>query len=208
MFSPELWRGLKARLYRWRHGRRERPLIVFDLDETLIHARASCLPRPPDLRVGVYDVYLRPGLQDCLETLAETYDLALWSTGGFHYVQLMRAHAMPASVRFQFAWARPMCEAVGETEQGWPILVKDLSKLVDYGFSLERMVLVDDTPHKAQRNRSQYIPIKAYRGEADDRELWALTKFLVGLSGARDFRREQGYRSWRRGVELEKPGNS
>lgn len=62
------------------------PLLVLDLDETLIHSSETPLHRAPNFRVGPYYVYQRPDLQEFLATAAVHYRLAIWSAGSDDYV--------------------------------------------------------------------------------------------------------------------------
>ena len=51
-------------------------LIVFDLDETLVHASTIDLGHPAAFSFPPYFVYKRPFLSEMLEELAANYDLA------------------------------------------------------------------------------------------------------------------------------------
>lgn len=48
----------------------DRPLLILDLDETLVHARTKPLPHAPDLSIAPYVLYRRPGLEGFLQQVA------------------------------------------------------------------------------------------------------------------------------------------
>jgi RNA polymerase II subunit A small phosphatase-like protein len=70
-------------------------LLILDLDETLIHAAEQPLERPADWRLGPYSVYCRPYLAEFLAAVAQSFALAVWSSGTIDYVEAMVARIMP-----------------------------------------------------------------------------------------------------------------
>lgn len=58
-----------------------RKLLVFDLDETLVHASKLELGRPADILYPPYFVYQRPFLNELLTNLSPSYNFAVWSSG-------------------------------------------------------------------------------------------------------------------------------
>lgn len=61
------------------------PLLILDLDETLIHATEEHLDIAHDFVVGPYFIYRRPYLEKFLYGAAELYRLAVWSSSSFLY---------------------------------------------------------------------------------------------------------------------------
>ena len=70
-----------------------KPLLILDLDETLVHTVEIDKPQPvgitPDYVVGScrHQVYRRPFLDQFLTIVGQYYDLAVWSSAGSLYVE-------------------------------------------------------------------------------------------------------------------------
>ena len=58
-------------------------LLILDLDETLVFSTTTPLGRPPDVVVGEYLVYRRPGLEAFLQTVSKQFTLAVWTSPGY-----------------------------------------------------------------------------------------------------------------------------
>jgi TFIIF-interacting CTD phosphatase-like protein len=63
-----------------------RPLLILDLDETLIRGATQALDRAPDMMLAHYFVYFRPHVRDFLEQGSENFTLALWSSATIAYI--------------------------------------------------------------------------------------------------------------------------
>ncbi len=63
--------------------------------------------------------------------------------------------------------------------------IKDLNKI---GRPLEHVVLVDDNPHSALLQPHNHLPIRSYRGEADDCELETTLSLLKEIQELDDVR--------------------
>ena len=74
---------------------------------------------------------------------------------------------------------------------------KRLNKLKSKGFSLEQILIVDDTPSKAQSNYGNAIYIQEYRGDANDQEPQFLHNYLLTLKTVPNVRTIEK-RGWRR----------
>ena len=55
-------------------------LIIFDLDETLVHATELALHRAHTLQIGPYYVYVRPFASDLIKFCAAHFKIAVWSS--------------------------------------------------------------------------------------------------------------------------------
>ena len=69
------------------------------------------------------------------------------------------------------------------------IYIKDLKKVKRLGYSLERILFVDDTPSKLARNYGNAIYVRTFEGAEGDSELPQLLKYLELI------RHEQNYRA-------------
>lgn len=73
--------------------------------------------------------------------------------------------------------------------------VKDLEKLKRPGFALERVLFVDDTPSKLDRNYGNLVGVGPFHGDPQDRVLVRLDAFLATLIDVGDVRRVEK-RGW------------
>ena len=71
-----------------------------------------------------------------------------------------------------------------------------MKKLKRKGFQLERILIVDDTPHKSTDNFGNAIYPKEFKGESTDNELKLLAQYLKTLKDKENVRRLEK-RNWR-----------
>lgn len=174
-----------------------RPLLILDLDETLIYGSEMRLHRDADFAVGPFHVYKRPGADEFLATVNRYYDLAIWSSASGDYV-LDIARALRSNVReWIFVWSRSRCVQRMHPETFETIPIKDLRKAARSGYPLERILIVDDTREKVSRNYGNAIYIAEFVGSDDDQELSQLARFLICLHAEPNFRKieKRGWRS-------------
>jgi RNA polymerase II subunit A small phosphatase-like protein len=173
------------------------PLLILDLDETLIHATESALSTPHDFKAGPYFVHRRPFLESFLATVATAYQLAVWSSSSDDYVATVTRHIFPAEIPLQFEWSRSRCVNRYHPEWQERYFVKDLRKVQRLGYDLKRMLIVDDTPQKLERNYGNAIYVKSFEGDPADDELQHLAPYLLSLAGHENLRAIEK-RGWRR----------
>lgn len=87
-------------------------LLILDLDETLVRAVETPLPRPPDFQVFDFHVYRRPHLGLFLRTCAAHFRLAVWTSGTAGYAQAILAGILPLEISLDFVWSRSRCTPV------------------------------------------------------------------------------------------------
>ena len=77
-------------------------LIVFDLDETLVHATETPLPSPRHFKMDSYLVYVRPFASELIDMAASRFDVAVWSSSSERYVEAVTAElfGQPCPVKF------------------------------------------------------------------------------------------------------------
>jgi TFIIF-interacting CTD phosphatase-like protein len=172
------------------------PLLILDLDECLIHAHESPLDRPGDFLVGPYHVYKRPHVDQFLTTASQWYQMAIWSSGSTDYVQAIVSQLKPAAFGCQFVWGRERCTRRYDHDVGEEAFIKDLKKVKRLGFSLEKILFVDDTHSKLARNYGNAIYIPPFEGAFDDEELLKLLRYLETIRDVENFRLLEK-RGWR-----------
>lgn len=176
-----------------------KPLLILDLDETLIHATAEKLREDFDFQAYHYFIYQRPGLTDFLVQCAKHFQLAIWSSASDDYVQAIVKQLVPSSIPLAFVWGRSRCTRFRLPEideQGFLSFdytskyefAKRLKKVRRRGFNLNRTLIVDDTPEKVSQNYGNAIYIKPYTAEPDDTELTSLAGYLLTLKDAANVR--------------------
>jgi len=107
-----------------------KPLLVLDLDESLIYAalehEASGIPVAPDAETWFdglinrrYLLYHRPGLQRFLRKMAEHYRLAIWTTATADYAEWVVGTL--EDHKFEFVWSKDNCteRAYNTTMTAW-----------------------------------------------------------------------------------------
>ncbi|MDX1930529.1 MAG: HAD family hydrolase [Pirellulaceae bacterium] len=174
-----------------------RPLLILDLDETLIYGSETRLHREADFTVGPFHVYKRPGVDRFLVTVNQYYDLAIWSSASGDYVNGIAAAFRPIVREWMFVWSRSRCVRRMCAETFEMIPIKDLKKAARQGFPLERIFIVDDTREKVSRNYGNAIYIPEFVGSDNDCELQQLQRFLIHLHSEPNFRKieKRGWRS-------------
>ena len=182
-------------------------LLILDIDETLIHARETELNRKPDFIVFDYLVYKRPFLDDFLLQVKDNFLLAVWSSASDAYVEAIVENIFPKEIKLEFIWGRSRCtyrRNLQIDEYGYYDgnylnhyhYIKPLKKLKRKGYKLDRILIVDDSPHKCQDNYGNAIYPKEYNGEQNDYELKFLAKYLDNLKEKENLRRIEK-RNWR-----------
>lgn len=184
-----------------------KPLLILDLDETLIHATADKIGDNFDFSVYQYFVYLRPGLAAFLAQCAAHFQLAVWSSASDDYVQAIAQHIFPAGIAPVFVWGRSRCTRfrLPEVDEHGILsldyaskyeFAKRLKKVSRRGFNLKRVLIVDDTPEKVSQHYGNAIYIRPFTGSKDDTELGRLASYLLKLKDAENFRTIEK-RNWR-----------
>ena len=175
-----------------------RMLIVLDLDETLLHADDTNkeIPTPCDFTFETYRVWLRPGLEDFLKSLNTWADLAIWSSSTEDYLAAMLSH-FPWQPDWRFRSHRDHCTLRRNPELDSWTFTKNLDKITRLGFSLDRVLMVDDSPEKIPRHYGNLVPMPPFYGEPDDPFLRLLANYLASLAPLPSIRRIEK-RHWSR----------
>lgn len=173
-----------------------KPLLILDLDETLIHASDRPLERAAEVRVGPYYVYRRPHLTEFIAQAVQYYRTAIWSSASGDYVAAIVARALPPAFEPAFVWSRERCTPQYDPELQETFFAKDLRKLKRLGVDLEQTLIVDDEPRKLARHYGNAIYVRPFVGAADDAELPRLGRYLASIAAKPRFRSFEK-RNWR-----------
>lgn len=188
-------------------------LLILDLDETLIFATKKRLERNADFFAFDYMVYIRPHVYEFLEAIKQDFLVAVWSSASDDYVDEVVKALFPKDYPLEFVWGRSRASYkqnrrlnrngyYNSSLTSHYHYIKRLSKLKRKDYSLDRMLIVDDSPYKCQENYGNAIFPKEYQGEVEDDELLLLAKYLDTLKDKTNVRRIEK-RNWRNVVEIE-----
>ena len=182
----------------------DRPLLILDLDETLIFGAEIELPHAPDFRVGPFYIYQRPHLFQFLASAHQHFDMSVWSSASHDYVSAITSN-LSRNLKFDwvFVWSRDRCTQRTDPEWRDTIYLKDLKKTKPFGYPKERILIVDDTRQKVSRNYGNAVYPSRFEGDVDDNELLYLSRFLATISGEPNFRSIEK-RGWRNRIRLDK----
>lgn len=175
-------------------------LLILDLDETLIHATEKELAIPSDFTYAQYSVYKRPYLKEFLTEVAHDFKLAIWSSADDKYVHEIVEIVQPEEIAFEFVWAKSRCTLRRNYELDTYVNEKRLKKVKKQGYTLERALIIDDSPEKTRDNFGNAIYIKAFEGDPNDTELLKLAKYLKTIKHSHNVRTIEK-RGWRDQIE-------
>jgi RNA polymerase II subunit A small phosphatase-like protein len=154
-------------------------LIIFDLDETLIHATPNNLGINYHFKIDEYFVYERPHLKKFLVDISRHFSIGIWSSASDNYVNEIIQIIKPDNVDFLIVWGRSKCTLKRDITFDTYNHEKRLDKLKKKGFGLEQILIVDDSPTKSRANYGNAVYIKEFTGDATDNELIFLYNYLL-----------------------------
>lgn len=192
---------------RARRSCRPLPLLVLDLDETLVSSSTSVRPNVVTDRevrvtidgtaVTVY-VSLRPHVREFLESVLKYWDVFLFTAAAQTYADAVIDEILdPERKIFQRRLYRQHCTLIDG------VFVKNLGQL---GRPLEQIVIIDNTPAAYSLNPDNALPIFSWHGgPGGDRELYFVIPALKALSKEPDkLRTLREYRDILYGTEWER----
>ncbi len=158
-----------------------RNLLIFDLDETLVHATTQKLSRKADFEYASCFVYKRPFLRELLVATQSLYDFAVWSSASRDYVDAIVAEIFGGEFDVKFSWAVERCVQRVDPHSGGYVYIKDLRRVQGMGYSVEHTIIVDDSPEKIARQPRNHLRVQPYCGPEGDCELLQIAEKLVRL---------------------------
>ena len=166
-----------------RHPLQHRPLLLLDLDETLVHA-STHRPHGPNGRFDVqFDVdmganqppvpvwvAIRPFAREFLFDVSSYFEVAVFTASIKNYADKVVEALDPQGRFVHHRLYRDHCSDVDGT------FVKDLALL---GRPLHRVAILDNSPHAYLFHPENSIPILSWFDDPADRELQKVTPMLI-----------------------------
>ncbi|XP_002979786.2 probable C-terminal domain small phosphatase [Selaginella moellendorffii] len=136
-----------------------KPTLVLDMDNTLIHAREGKatlrLFSGKVVPLERYMVAKRPGVDEFLRDMAKLYEIVVFTAAMQYYADKILDKLDPEGLITHRLY-RDSCVSC----DGGETMIKDLSRL---GRDLKRVVIVDDNPHSFSLQPRNGIPIPAFK---------------------------------------------
>lgn len=154
-------------------------LVVFDLDETLVHATERQLPIDHLTQMEQYFVYERPYARRLLAFAAARFDVGVWSSSSEAYIRHVLSHLLPEGYPLRFAWSVERCVQRPDVASGGYVYIKDLRKPMRLGYEPKQVVIVDDSPEKVPRQPRSHLVVRPFTGDPSDSELLAVEEQLA-----------------------------
>ena len=133
-----------------------------------MHAREEGFERAEDFQIGPYLVYKRPYFEAFLQRVQQSFSLAVWTSSGADYAREAVQNLFLEDIQLEFVWTSERCTSrlnLETFEQYW---IKDLRKEERRGYSLERVLMLDDSPEKLERHYGNWLPSPAFGGNSSD----------------------------------------
>lgn len=165
-----------------------RPLLVLDLDETLVHASVEASDGNHDVafvvemnqqRINVF-VKVRPFAREFLRRVGQLFEVCVFTASLSPYADRVVDYLDPAG---QFVHHRLYREHCTNVDGNY---VKDMSLM---GRSLERVAIVDNSPIAYTFHPENAIPILSWFDDRSDKELVELMPMLEHFAQTQDFSR-------------------
>lgn len=157
-------------------------LIMFDLDETLVHATEAPLPHAHAFQVGPYFVYVRPFASDLIKFSASHFDVAVWSSASESYVEAVTSELFGNTYPVVFSWAVSKCVQKIDPRSNGYVYIKDLRKALKHGYAAEEIIVIDDSAEKLQRQPGRHLDLSAFTGDPLDKELLGVIERLKAMA--------------------------
>jgi TFIIF-interacting CTD phosphatase-like protein len=165
-------------------------LLILDLDETLIFATEAPLDRPADFTAARYFVYRRPGVEAFLADCLAHFTVAVWTASGAIYARQVVAGLLgDRAGELAFLWSSRRCTQRYDPDHQALVTRKPLRKVRRLGYSLDAVLIVDNTPETFAGNYGNAIRIWDFTGDPADDALPRLSRYLHTLGPVPDVRR-------------------
>jgi len=171
-------------------------LVILDIDETLVFSTLTPLDRREDFMIDKYYVYRRPHLNNFFLFCLYNFRSAVWSSSSPSYAEAMMDQISSEADKLEFIWSREQCTQRIDPETGQLYWLKNLKKVKNRRYDLDRVLMIDDSPEKVQKNYGNHLLVSPFLGDEADNELLYLKKYLESIKET-DNIRSLDKRGWR-----------
>ncbi len=181
---------------------KEDRLLILDMDETLLHT--ECFESSDYIPEGSYDFKFpmgeysgdqtwyftikRPFLDEFMKYAFDNFKVAIWTAGGSDYADTVISKCGVDKTKLEFFWTRERCTIKRDYETGNNYGEKNLSKVRNLGWNLDRVLIIDDVAKTASNNYGNLIRISEYFNSSKDTELLKLMNYLEIIKDEPNFR--------------------
>jgi len=172
-------------------------LLILDLDETLVHGTETPHDENYHFRTEKYHIYKRPYVNEFLGFCKEHFKVAVWTSSGEEYASNVIEKLFGMEYPLEFVWSRRKCTPSFDHQAYMHEYIKNLRKVKDKGYRLEKVIMVDDTPFKLSKNYGNLVRVQEFLGDPKDNELEMLMKYLLVLKEVENIRcvEKRGWKS-------------
>ncbi len=156
-----------------------RPLLVLDIDETLLYAATQPLTQPHDYKAERTWIYKRPFVDRFLRFCQQHFQIGVWTSARASYANEIFSQVFPF-VSPLFIRSEQHC-LDKKNEHGHRVSIKPIHTLAHQGHDLKQILVIDDSPEKHTYTPDNLIPITPYYGDKRDSELKQLIHFLDSI---------------------------
>lgn len=176
-------------------------LLILDVDETLVRSVDHEASDPPtervDFYVGRFPVMKRPHVDDFLRWCfaSPLFHTAVWSAASADYVHGVLHNLLLPGESPAFVFTGERCTRHWVSPDEWEydgerhVKLKDLKKVRARGYSLDRVLALDDTARAYRRSYGNLVRIRPFHGDPEDRELLRVRPFLEAWFAAPSVRK-------------------
>ena len=164
----------------------DKPVLVLDLDETLVHSRVEKPEGGKQLwyrmENGIkikFIMYKRPFLEQFLAEAKKLFTLVLFTAAAESYAESVLREIDPKNTIFDYRFFKQNCLLINNK-----VAVKDLRMF--QGVDMNNIFIVDNNPACYMFQLGNALPILSYKGEKEDEELEGLLEYLKCFAGKKD----------------------
>ena len=171
-----------------------KPLLLLDLDETLIHSEiytnqinydhkfsinCSTSSNTPNITTETIVIWTRPNLHKFLTALSSKYNLGLYTASNKQYAEAI-LNKINIQHFFEIQLYREHCILIHET-----FYIKDLRILEKEGQNnIDRIFLIDNSLYSFANNLNNGILVYSFYHDSEDDELLQLNSYLEDLASS------------------------
>lgn len=162
------------------------PLLLLDLDETILHSSTIPPTGGSDFNHGAYYTRLRPHLKSFLQAVLPLWQVGVFTAAGHYYARGM-IDGIHRTTGINLLTSNLLLDARHCTPSG-SLMRKNLEQVENRGFNLARTVIIDDKPRGVLPHDFNTLPAPAWHGNPGDTFLKSIIPLLEQMAAAPDVR--------------------